>query len=254
MRAVHLDRCRFLIPRYSLVTEPDGSEPTEVLDAKIFRMPAVGNDSSMSPAVGQGVLAEHVLYRESYAPAVVRSVDRNGYVELCFYDGVSSCLLARTDPMVLLDAAAHARIVEAITVLENNWVGRQVICRDDGDGLFYPGRVVSRVGPGARYRVALGDPDADGLGRMVAESHQVKSHIFSSDYDLGDDVILEVGDGVVVENGGPGIIVQAAGRQGSGDGFVVEAWDGRQLQVPAAMCYHCGVEYVASASAYIRSL
>jgi hypothetical protein len=232
---------------YSLVTEPDGSGPTEVLDAKIFRMSA-----TVSPAVGQGVLAEHVLYRDSYAPAVVQSVDRNGYVELCFYDGVSSCQLARNDPMVLLDAAAHARIVEAITTLENNWVGREVICRDDGDGLFYPGRVVSRVGPGARYRVALGE--AYGPDRKVAESHQVKSHIFSSDYDLGDDVILEVGDGVVVENDGPGIIVQAASRQGSGDGFVVEAWDGRQLQVPAAMCYHCGVEYVASASAFIRSL
>ena len=122
-------------------------------------------------------------------------------------------------------------------------------------GLFYPGRVVTRVGPGARYRVALGD--SDGPGRKGAESHQVhqvKSHMFSPDHDLGDDVILEVGDGVVLENGGPGVVVQAARHRGDGDGFVVEAWDGRQLQVPAAMCYHCGVEYVVSASAYLRSL
>ena len=32
--------CAVCVSRYALVAEPDGSEPTEVLDAKIFRMSA----------------------------------------------------------------------------------------------------------------------------------------------------------------------------------------------------------------------
>eukprot|EP00040_Diaphanoeca_grandis_P034425 m.213429 g.213429 ORF g.213429 m.213429 type:complete len:1739 (-) comp33150_c0_seq1:110-5326(-) len=195
---------------------------------------------------GSHVLAEHARFRDSFAPAVVTSIDGASGITVKFFDE-SSAHFRPDDRVVCIQPDQHSAIVRVIRQQEDLWIGRHVMSRDDNDGQFYAGKVEARLGTGSTYRVKLDDA-------TKAPIEQMRNHMFSRDLDLGDGVGVDAdfapGDGVIAVGLGPCKILWKAE-----DGmYAVEAWNGDKHTVAGTSCFHCGGEYAVLAASYLKSL
>jgi len=210
--------------------------------SKVFSL----NNDYFPSTIGEHVLAEHVLFRDSYAPATVKDIDADGHAIVIFFDNSSACV-SKTDTVIEIDDDTFDDVVRTIRQQEFKWVGHQVLFRDDATGSFTLGTVQAKTGDSAIYRIQPKDPAQPAV-------EQVRSHMFIRFSELGDEAGISCdfapGDGVITTQCGPSKILWKI----DSTSYMVETWKGEQTVMEGDDCYHCGVEYALFAASYIKSI
>ncbi|XP_046854173.1 von Willebrand factor A domain-containing protein 3B-like isoform X2 [Xenia sp. Carnegie-2017] len=200
------------------------------------------DDSPNSLKVNDAVIALHPSFSFSYAPGIIVDVKDQLLYNVRFYDGRENII--PREELYLIAPEKFSFDVDYIVRREESLVGKAVVARNDGDGLFYLGNVCSRVGNGRQYVVQWPDWSSQVQSSSMIFGAHTKRHQLAE----GDKVLAlnDTAKGLYK----PGIIT------GGTEKSLTVKFTGQEktFQVDPLQCFWLSNDYYERAEDYIAQL